>query len=132
MFFAYIVTAKTNLPVSSTVVYEVDRYNPSLNYNATTGLFTCPITGTYQFHVTVQANHVDYQLEIVKETVVVGYLSPGTVGSNYSQTGSVTIVTHCNAGESVHVRVGYAPGGYAYLEGARRSHFAGFLVAADI
>lgn len=59
-FFAYLTTGVSNVTGDGTayqIIYDTEFFDRGNNFNSTTGVFTAPVTGIYQFNVTVLAQN---------------------------------------------------------------------------
>ena len=52
-FFAHANTVNGAGTGTADIVFQTERFDLNSDFNTTTGVFTAPVTGKYQFHVTV-------------------------------------------------------------------------------
>ena len=116
----------------ATIVFDQVESNAGQGYDAKTGVFTCPYTGYYFFSHSALApynGHIetDIVLEGTPKAMIYAESStPSTnAGSGYDQ-GSNSVVTYCEAGHRVWVRVHGDRGTSLYWQ--RFSHFSGFML----
>lgn len=48
------------------ITFDTEVTNPQMNYDPSTGAFTCPVGGTYVFHFTVQSVGSGRQIDLGK------------------------------------------------------------------
>jgi hypothetical protein len=90
--------------------------------------FTCPISGVYVFQSALMAQRYKYiQTEIVKESLTLArmYAATDTTTSRFDQ-GFNSVITRCNAGEKVWVRVVESWG--TDIRSSRFTTFSGYLL----
>ena len=97
------------------------------HYNADTYLFTCPVHGVYTFTMaTNQYDHDNIQTGLLRNEEII--IRVAAEREAYRDSSSATIITECNAGDSVYVRV--LLGGRFEGEGGvyNPCHFSGYLL----
>ncbi|KAK3605489.1 hypothetical protein CHS0354_001478 [Potamilus streckersoni] len=106
------------------LLFDRVDYNEGNAYDKTSGIMTCPVSGTYFFYTNILNAPGDIAAtEITHEGIFKGR----TYGnSNYDQ-GSFSATLHCRAGERVWVRVSFG----TQIYGGDHSSFTGFLLWAD-
>ena len=148
-FFAYSNAAQAPSTGDGTVaqiVFPDVDFNVSNSYNATTGVFTAPVTGKYLFGaallmggIAVPMNQLDLYFIVsgagTGQSVRICSLNPTPVifaGQFFATTG--THMTEMTAGQTINVRIAITGGALdAFVVGnagaERRSYFYGQLVA---
>ena len=108
------------------VIFERDLINPGGHYSSSTGQFTAPCDGIYQFSVSIQySSYVLVDLYIDNALV---YDDPRAGSYNYYR--AYTVLQELTTGQTVHVVVDSSSG----VEGDPRyieSYFAGHLIQAN-
>ena len=104
----------TNLNVGDVLVFANIVHNGGGHYDATTGIFKCPITGIYLFSMSVlDLNYEagDIQVGIYKEDVQLAAASTARSSSssanNDHESAHALSLSHCNRDEHVMVKVKY-------------------------
>jgi len=109
--------------------------NVGHDYNSTSGVFTCDISGYYWFSVTLTADlnkHIDrFQCDFIinERYVMLLYIDPGndqTSNSTLPATGSMGY--HLNHGDRVHVGNCQHP---ERIDNYLSTHFSGILIKPD-
>ena len=120
------------------MIFYMTTYNPGGHYDPKTGVYTCPISGSYMFTFCVYAKKTDgnpdtYANAILVKEGVDDYSEARfyswdeqDVGSSVSN--SVTI--HCNTGEKVWIKSLHD--GVVLYNWVTLNTFSGFLISADI
>lgn len=118
-FSAYNSVARTNVTGDGTiytVIFDTSFFDQNSNYNATTGVFTAPVTGIYFFSANIGFSNLDVGdtegvISINTSTASYsgalgnyGAMREGLTGSNTFE-GSVTALSRLSAGDTVHVSV---------------------------
>ncbi|KAL3886537.1 hypothetical protein ACJMK2_026522 [Sinanodonta woodiana] len=121
----------TSIPVSITLgrSLQFDRvdYNEGNAYDKTTGIFTCPVSGTYLFFTNILSmfHGGAVQTEIIFEGQGKGKTHAPNE-NNYAQS-STAASLHCNAGQRVWVQAAYG----SQFHGGDFSSFTGVLLWQD-
>jgi hypothetical protein len=116
---------------SGTIVYDTENFDTNNNYSTSTGRYTAPVSGYYQFNVnssqTVTAAPQDPQIQLIKN---------GTTEVAYSHF--VNMYAGASTGSANAAALVYlASGDYVYATSTRaldvgaaaRNNFSGFLVS---
>ncbi len=117
---------------SGVVVYENERFDTNNNYDTSTGRYTAPITGFYQFNVTsiqsVTSAPQDPQTGLYKSTGECIALSHFVNMYNGASSGSanVSALAYLTVGQYVYVSVART----LDVSNAGFNNFSGFLVSA--
>jgi len=127
-FFAKLVTTPSHLGPNDTVVFEVAEANVGGAYDATRGLFTSPIPGTYVFSITITTFSIfNSDCGFAKNGERVTEIWINGKQNAFASNGQ-TILMHLQAGDVISVQ---QAGSESYLEGAGHSLFTGFLLFED-
>ena len=120
--------------VPNRLVFDEIRLNPGGHYDGTTGIFTAPIDGTYEFNINIRAQpDRDFGLYLVADGVDVA-MSRNADGSGLGYISSLLVIpVHATAGQQFWVRT-YSLGalwGRTNDDGELLSWFSGRLIGAD-
>jgi len=130
-------TGQNNLTtgVLHTILYQNERFDQGSNFNSTTGIFTAPVTGRYQFNVLVQLLDVDNAatfIDFIIFTSNLGYqiqISPDdfiSVDTVYGDTYSLLVDMDANDTAEFRIRI---TGGAAQTDVQSSANaFSGYLV----
>jgi caprin-2 len=113
------------LGAAQTVIYDAILTNDGNGYDDRTGVFTCPVAGTYMF-VLNSLSHKEIYLHIVMNKNVVGtaHVSAANQGPSWQQI-SRTVILKARKGDHIKV-VNKNKGGFIYQ--GRYSGFSGTLL----
>jgi hypothetical protein len=129
-FTAAITKNKAHLTDKETLIYETVLSNVHSGYNNSSGIFTCPVNGLYEFAASIVSSgdrkRVDAQL--VQNGVSLIHLSAHGLGYD---TSSHVVITHCSRLQRVWVRHIVTQHGSNQMIAARPSYFSGHLIHAD-
>ena len=142
-FHAWISTAQLDVTGDSTsynVIFQTERHDVSSSYDATTGVFTAPITGKYMFTSQViyegltagmTWGALGFWVNGASYVGGVSYVNPvaaAALGTFYSNQG--TVIMNISAGDTVQVRI-FVTGGAKVvdLNLQTASFFAGQLLS---
>lgn len=121
------------------IIFGTELYDRGANYDPTTGAFTAPVTGLYQFNISVQLGgvlsaHTDFYCSLVTSgrtfALNNGDLSPGAVGTG--QVGMCrSLLATMTAGDTayVQIQVNGSTKVVDVIAGTNATNFSGFLVA---
>ena len=132
--FLATIGAERVTPVPNPIVFSEIRLNPGGHYDETTGIYTIPIDGIYEFNVNVRAqpDH-DFGCYLVRDGVDVAHVrnSDGS-GPGYMST-LLVIPVHATAGQQFWVRPWdlSSINGRTDNDGELTSWFSGRLIIAD-
>ena len=114
-----------------TIVFNSQQFEQGGdNYNASTGIYTCPVAGLYMFIAAVTCNNAsaDYQIEMYKNSDVIGRAREGGDSSHYSFM-NLTVVQQFSASDTCHVKNNAATGIYGSTGSeSQHSQFMGYLL----
>ena len=121
-------------PVPDPIVFNETRLNPGSHFDSTTGIYTIPMNGTYEFNVNVRGQpDSDFGSYLVADGVDIAHArnADGT-GPGYMSS-LLVIPVHATAGQQFWVRPFSLDAIFGRTEGDRElvSWFAGYLVSAD-
>lgn len=142
-FSAYVdgdITTTDNVAI--TVLFDVENFDNNDNYDPTTGIYTCPVDGYYQFNVCVDITGAAGSREYW-ETVAALRNNAATIDQTQRYFFDTTQITHdtmrmsglyfCESGDQIDVRAraDNASGATWTVEGVSPYHstFNGFLVS---
>ena len=104
--------------------------NPGGHYNSSSGKYTVPYDGIYQFSVSIQYEGGYAYVDV--------YVDDSNVGSQNDHWSSFrvfyrspTFILELTAGQTVHVRLGYNSGGADGSISTLCSYFTGYLISAN-
>jgi hypothetical protein len=133
-FHAYI-SSITNLytsPGYEIVVFDSEEFDYGNNYDTTTGIFTAPTNGIYQFNMIVTTADVkpneDMILIFYKNGYVYKYLERKSSATNDWQDLSGSVTTELNAGDMIYVEYGVSDSNWYILGSFPNSYFSGHRV----
>ncbi|XP_060082086.1 complement C1q-like protein 4 [Ylistrum balloti] len=120
-FFATRQQNLTSITLHQTIVFEDATVNVQNAYNNNTGVFTCPLTGLYEFATTIVSagEHHNLNFQMMMESTEIAYVHATLY--EYDM-GTQVAVAHCNKGQRVlirqatHSRFGL-PGGFCTFSG---------------
>ncbi|KAK3605488.1 hypothetical protein CHS0354_001477 [Potamilus streckersoni] len=127
-FTAMFSSAPIQLTAGRSLLFDRVDYNEGNAYDTTSGIMTCPITGTYLFYTNVlsQPNALDVATEIVRERNGKGRTY--AYGGSHNAQGGISAILHCRTGERVWVRTNYG----FQIFGADHSSFSGFILWSNV
>ncbi|XP_053374783.1 cerebellin-1-like [Mercenaria mercenaria] len=123
-FTAYLSKEASQLSDAQIIPFDEVILNEGQGFNTNTHMFTCPVTGTYTFQTALLSPGSAIAItEIVKEgnRLVQAHAEPGATHAQ----GFNSVVTKCNEGENVWVRI-CVHGNAVYSD--RFTTFSGFLL----
>jgi len=130
-FHAFLASRIKETTFGQTVVFNQVETNLGGGYNATTGVFTAPVTGTYVFSLTFGMSQYNSSqsdigdLFIMKNNVRSLRVWQLLDSSISESTASGTTVLSLNKGDQVHLQAGSAA---MAIAGGYLSFFSGFLL----
>lgn len=125
-------TTSGGWPGTTVLVFDTKLYDTGNNFSTSTGLFTAPIAGFYQFNVYASANlssGVGHGINLVKNGAALGFGTGGATGSttfNYSD--ATAEILQLSANDTIGVNFYASANGGAV--GINLNRFSGFLVSA--
>ena len=132
--FLATIGAQTVTPVPNPIVFDETRLNPGGHYDNTTGIYTVPTDGIYEFNINVRSQpDSDFGSYLVRDGVDVAHArNADGSGPGYMST-LLVVPLHAMAGQQFWVRPWDLDAIYGRIEssGALVSWFAGYLVSAD-
>ena len=129
------ISANDVSPIPTPIVFDDHKINLGDHYNPTTGIYTVPLDGIYEFYVQIESyqdSNNDWGFEIVVDGEDVSYTrhdASGSSASNEAVSACLTVLVHLSAGQEVWVET--------ILEGLfgssneMYSWFSGHLISAD-
>ena len=128
---AFRASLTSNYSSVGTIVFNSQQFEQGGdNYDASTGIYTCPVAGLYMFIACVTANNAaaDYQIEMYKNSDVIGRAREGGDSSHYSFM-NLTVVQQFSASDTCHVK-NNAPTAIYGSTGSESQHtqFMGYLL----
>ena len=132
--FLATIGAQTVTPVPNPIVFDETRLNPGGHYDNTTGIYTVPTDGIYEFNINVRSQpDSDFGSYLVRDGVDVAHArNADGSGLGYMST-LLVIPIHATVGQQFWVRPYSLDAIYGRVEsdGELLSWFAGYLVSAD-
>jgi hypothetical protein len=119
-----------NLTDRHTIVFDKEITNLGGAYLNQTGVFTAPIKGLYEFHLTAMSLPGRHQyLSFVRDGVIISYLYPDAIGSTLSvETAGSQWVVELDQGSEVWIETFKA----GEIHGNCYTVFSGFLLSEMI
>ena len=116
--------------IGSTLVFARTWINQAGVYNPTTGIFTTPCDGVYEFHATLSGGP---QMENLFVEFIAGGVAIGrfhVVDDTYWISSSGSAIGRCLKETQVNLRVTSVTSGFSFLEDEfRMSTFSGHLIS---
>ena len=133
-FMAQLSTSVANPPKGQVVIFDQVETNTGGAYNASKGVFTAPVSGTYNFNVIASAPPVAgshwLHLFIMKNKAQVGYVFLDD-NDSYWVRRSTDVSVHMEQGDNIWVEVADVKGSHTIGGCCYHSHFSGFLIGPD-
>ncbi|KAL3882719.1 hypothetical protein ACJMK2_029031 [Sinanodonta woodiana] len=125
-FYATFSTGLVSVHEHAIVLFDTVLQNDGNGFNKQTGTFTCPLSGTYLFSLSILANpgsplHVYL---MVNGQIIANSFAYGV---NYSDQGSISSIVRCEAGQNVWIGVYRG----TQLYGDHYTSFSGFFLWGD-
>jgi hypothetical protein len=136
-FLAEATGSQSNITSGSAIQFNTERFDVGGNYNNTTYTFTAPVTGLYQFNVSVRLSSVDIDytvlamsLETSNKTYQIDYIDPDHIGSaDFTFMLKSSVLADMDAADTALVSVVFVGGANQMDVGNSASFFSGFLAA---
>ena len=127
-FSAWSSTRPVQAVSHGTIILNHASTNIGNAYDTTTGVFTAPVSGLYDFQATIMPNSIGHEVyaAIVVDNARVAMAVADTDHDDWDQS-TLKAVVHVNAGQKVRLKNGSAPSDYH----APYTTFSGILVKAD-
>eukprot|EP00919_Chromeraceae_sp_WS-2016_P057344 GHVR01135917.1.p1 GENE.GHVR01135917.1~~GHVR01135917.1.p1 ORF type:complete len:219 (+),score=7.29 GHVR01135917.1:77-733(+) len=115
----------------SVIKWNYVTLNNQNAYNRNTGVYTCPITGTYIFYLNAASlqGYYPFRLAIYNGGSAFAYMFTGYY-SNMAQSSATTAIVQCTKGTHITVRVIWRASSSCYMEGNMAS-FSGYLLDVE-
>ena len=129
-FFAHDLSSSSTPSVGDTLVFRKTLLNEGGVYSTTTGKFTAPCDGVYEFHATVTSNQSKkcIYVEFKAGDVAIGRIEVCDYYYHISNSGSA--MAKLRKGTEVYMRVTHVNPGFRFLEDAHRMKtFSGHLIS---
>lgn len=122
----YATLTSGNTATSGTIIYNNAVFNIGSGYSTSTGIFTAPIAGYYQFSVSsISASSTYVETEVLYNNAMVFNIR-GSAPSSGTQAGaSGTFIYYMNANDTMKCNVA---GSYAQFGGGPYTTFSGTLI----
>lgn len=129
VYFNAKLSAHTTLDSLHVLVFDTVRDNFGECYSASTGIFRAPVTGLYQFSLSILSNSKGKyaHIQLMRNVHEIGRIFAGDVVAAYGQMGSITVTTLLTEGDEVYSREFLGNTGYAH--GDSYCSFSGVLLA---
>jgi len=115
-----------------TIVFNSQQFEQGGdNYDATTGIYTCPVAGLYMFIACITCNNSvgDYQVEMYKNSDVIGRAREGVKDTSHYSFMNLTVVQQFSANDTCHVKNNAASGIFGSTGSeSQHSQFMGYLL----
>jgi hypothetical protein len=141
MFSAYVNSAKTNVTGDSTaytIIYETEVFDIGSNYDASTGIFTAPVTGKYLFCISIRYGDLETAMTKIFEYLITSnrsyYTFLGNIGArrsganDYEYCNWRSIIADMDAGDTAYVNT-TIQGSTKTVDIDTGCFFQGFLLA---
>eukprot|EP00919_Chromeraceae_sp_WS-2016_P011534 GHVR01026967.1.p1 GENE.GHVR01026967.1~~GHVR01026967.1.p1 ORF type:complete len:193 (+),score=7.44 GHVR01026967.1:3-581(+) len=128
-FFARLSSSISRPSTYRSLSFNTVVYNSGKSFNGGSGIYTCPVSGTYVFHLTGATQSYGYRATICRNYSPFAYLSTGYY-SSYAQSSAVVGITSCNRGDHINVRVEHVYSSNVVIYDTYTS-FSGFLLHAN-
>lgn len=123
-FKARINSSKTITPSSVGFIFDNVVYDTMQGYNATTGIYTIPQTGTYRFDVQVDgsaqtpasAQQINITIDVNTSTVATSR-SPSSQSANSLITAQLSTAIPLNVGDQIRIQAFSYPSGNVLVQG---------------
>lgn len=130
--FLATIDAQMLTPVPDPILFNETRINPGGHFDTSTGIYTVPLDGVYQFYVNVWGHEDDdfaFYLEVDEIDVAHGRNNGG--GGN--KNAAISVAVHAQAGQQFWVRPSSLDATYGRTENDDElvSWFSGYLLSAD-
>jgi hypothetical protein len=110
-------------------VFDAVDVNVGSNYNASTGVFTAPVSGNYFFSISALADFNqstgDHDLWLLRNGANYARVRTSSNYSGHYETATITAVVNLSVGDEVKV---YVASGSFYGDGNRWAWFSGHLI----
>ena len=113
-----------------TILFDNAKINEGEHYNVTTGIYTAPVTGIYQFFAYVRSSPK------ASWTLILGSLTYINPKETYNdepepEAEGASVIVRLQAGQTVHVNTGNQPYTVTGDSIGRYTWFGGYLLFAD-
>jgi len=135
-FLAHTSTTRSNLAINNdhTLILDTERFDQNSDYNNSNYRFTAPVTGKYQFNLTVYMNQVPTDASYIQTYIVtsnrVYYAIVDTEAYDASHsffTLNHSVLADMDANDTCHSLINQG-GGTVQLDYTSDTHLSGFLV----
>ena len=132
--FLATIGAVTVTPVSDPIVFDEVRLNPGGHYDSSTGIYTAPVDGYYEFNINVRSSpDQDFGSFLYRDGVKVAHSRNADFGGPGVMTTLLVIPVHATAGQQFWAGSWSlnAIQGRVESDGELNSWFSGCLLFAD-
>ncbi|XP_060563689.1 complement C1q-like protein 2 [Ruditapes philippinarum] len=129
-FSAYLSYFQEHLGIHQTVKFDKIITNDGNAYNAVTGIFTVPVTGTYVFIFYINSSNSIVEVRLIADNSIIasGTSRPYEFNQSKDVQGGGTVVLHLNQGVSVWIENARADSAIYSNDVDRWVTFSGFLL----
>jgi hypothetical protein len=129
-FSAYLSYLQEHLGIHQTIKFDKIITNDGNAYNAVTGIFTAPVTGTYVFifYLNSSTSNVEFRLMADNSIKASGTSRPFELNQSKDVQGGGTVVLRLNQGVSVWIQNASADSTVYSTSTFRWVTFSGFLL----
>ena len=132
------ISAQTVSPIPAPIVFDDAKINPGNHYDPTTGIYTVPLDGIYEFYAQIESyvdSNNDWAFYIVvddEDITFTRHEASGSENIDENVSSSSTLLLQLSTGQQVWVEPFVLDGLYGTdSAGLMYSWFSGHLISAD-
>ena len=129
-FFATLSTTVVFEDAHQLILFNTDKINEGGHYNATSGIYTAPVTGIYQFFAYIRAEPYANFNFYIDSTLT--YANPIENSVSQTQAEGTSVLVRLQAGQTVHIGSANGPQTIVGSESGTRTYFGGHLLYPDL
>ena len=128
----FLATLRSPVGWVNPIIFDDDVINPGGHYSTTTGKYTVPYDGIYQFAVHLQDDGGDTMIEMLIDDALSTIAHRDYLTRPEIYYRSTTVLQELTAGQTVHVGCVDANAGGAFGQTSHlRSYFSGYMISAN-